>query len=373
MKHCPQCNLDFPDGYKFCGSCGGAVSDSRRCPGCGELVEGKWPFCTNCGSQLSSDSAIPQTSTVKTPEPAETTAALPPPVPTSRTPPPPTLTLPSPEDPTATDRQRSEKSVPQEWYSAADLFDETTATRPAPPIPQPDLVPKTMAATAQVTAPPQAKDQKSAPALTMLSAYGEPEAPYQFRWWHGAILGLFVLLLLGGLGFGGWYWWSHRGSVAQNTPPADTNTSSPPENTLPSRSAPSTSTAAPGQTTTSRSADEEIKRLRERRTGAKPSESGEIIAAFEDAEKKYPNDYRFPYERAKLSIKGVTSHHEAFSALSMAAEKAIDNGKAQEMFDSLMADKDGDFYKVSRGHQEWQALVQALNNKDKRSLSELRD
>ena len=133
-----------------------------------------------------------------------------------------------------------------------------------------------------------------------------------------------------------------------------------------------TSTVAPGQTTTSRSGDEEIKRLRERRIGAKPSESGEIIAAFEDAEKKYPNDYRFPYERAKLSIKGVTSHHEAFSALSVAAEKAIDNGKAQEMLDSLMADKDGDFYKVSRGHHEWQALVQALSNKDKRGLNELR-
>jgi hypothetical protein len=226
-----------------------------------------------------------------------------------------------------------------------------------------------MAPTAQVTAPPQAKDQKSAPALTMLSAYGEPDAPYQFRWWHGAILGLFVLLLLGGLGFGGWYWWSHRGSVAQVAPPADSN---PANNSSTSPSSKPTSTVAPGQTTTSRSADEEIKRLRERRIGAKPSESGEIIAAFEDAEKKYPTDYRFPYERAKLSIKGVTSHHEAFSALSVAAEKAIDNGRTQEMLDSLMADKDSDFYKPSRGHHEWQALVQALSNKDKRGLNELR-
>jgi hypothetical protein len=96
-----------------------------------------------------------------------------------------------------------------------------------------------------------------------------------------------------------------------------------------------------------------------------------MIAAFEDAEKKYPRDYRFPYERAKLSIKGVTSHHEAFGALSAAGEKAIDNGKAQEMLDSLMADQDGDFYKLSRGHHEWQALVQALSNKDKRGLNEL--
>lgn len=368
MKHCPQCNLDFPDGYKFCGSCGGAASDSRRCPGCGELVEGKWPFCTNCGSQLSPEIASPQTSTVKTPEPAETTAALPHPVPTSSTPPPPTLTLPSPEDPTATNRQRSEKSVPQEWYSAADIYDETTATRPAPPIPQQDLIPKTMAPTAQVTAPPQAKDQKSAPALTMLSAYGKPEAPYQFRWWHGAILGLFVLLLLGGLGFGGWYWWSHRASVMQSASPTDSNVPAAAD----SSSSASSATTTAAQVTTNGGAEEEWKRLREKRIGAKPSESSEIIAAFKDAEKKYPNDYRFPYERAKLSIEGITTHHEAFGALALAADKAIDNGKAQEMLDSLTAEKEVDFYKLSRGHQEWQVLIHALSNKDKRVLNELR-
>jgi hypothetical protein len=370
MKHCPQCNLDFPDTYRFCGSCGGALSDSRRCPGCGELTEGKWTFCTSCGKSLSSDSVSDQASPPKTPEPVDLSAP-PSSSPTPRTPPPPTLTLPPSDQPTATDRQRSERATPQEWYSAPDLFEETTTAAPAP-IPRQDVVPKTMAPTRQVIAPPPAKEERSAPSLTMLSAYGEPEAPYQFRWWHGAILGLLFLLLLGGLGFGGWYWWSHRGSVAQITPPADSNTNPPPENSSTSPSATSTSTAAPGQTTTSRSVDEEIKRLRARRIGAKPSESGEIIAAFEDAEKKYPNDYRFPYERAKLSIKGVTSHHEAFSALALAAEKAIENGKAQEMLDSLMADKDGDFYKPSRGHHEWQALVQALTNKDKRGLNELR-
>ena len=207
--------------------------------------------------------------------------------------------------------------------------------------------------------------------LTMLSAYGEPETPSQLRWWHGAILGLAIVLSVGGLGFGGWYWWSHRGSVAQITPPTDSNTSPPANNSSTSPSSKPTSTIASGQMTTSRSADEEIRRLRERRSGAKPSETSEIVAAFEDAEKKYPNDYRFPYERAKLSIKGITSHHEAFSALSLAAEKAIDNSKAQEMLDSLMADKDGDFYKVSRGHQEWQTLEEALRNKDKAALKPL--
>jgi Double zinc ribbon len=370
MKHCPQCNLDFPDSFRFCGSCGGSLSDSRRCSGCGELTEGKWTFCTSCGKPLSSDSTSDQAFSPKTPEPANLPAP-PSSSPTPRTPPPQTLTLPPSEQPTATGRQRSETGTPQEWYSAPDLFEETTATSPAPPIPRQDLVPKTMAPTAQVIAPPPAKEERSAPSLTMLSAYGEPEAPYQFRWWHGAILGLFFLLLLGGLGFGGWYWWSHRGSVAQITPPADSNTSPPATNSSTSPSSKPTSTIASGQMTTSRSVDEEIKRLRERRIGAKPSETSEIISAFEDAEKKYPNDYRFPYERAKLSIKGITSHHEAFGALALAAAKAIDNGKAQEMLDSLMADKDGDFYKVSRGHHEWQALVQALGNKDKRGLNAL--
>jgi hypothetical protein len=206
------------------------------------------------------------------------------------------------------------------------------------------------------------------PVLSMMESYGR-ETPSQFRWWYGAILGLF-LLLFGGLGIGGWYWWSNRGSVAQTTPQVDSNPALPPGNSSASPSSTSTSTA-PGQKTASLSADEEIKRLRERRIAAKPSEASEIIAAFEDAEKKYAMDYRFPYERAKLSIKGITSHHEAFGALSLAAEKAIDNGKSQEMLDSLTADKDGDFYKLSRGHHEWQTLLEALNNKDKRGLSEL--
>lgn len=116
------------------------------------------------------------------------------------------------------------------------------------------------------------------------------------------------------------------------------------------------------------SADDELKALRDRRVRAQPSDGPQIVAALEEAEKKYPNDYRFPYERAKLSIKGVISHHEAFEALFDAAEKAIDNGKAQAMLNDLMSDKDGDFYKTSRGHHEWESLVEALRNNDKTHL-----
>lgn len=66
-----------------------------------------------------------------------------------------------------------------------------------------------------------------------------------------------------------------------------------------------------------------------------------------------------------LSIKGITSHREAFEPLARAAQKAIDNGQADEMLNRLMADKYGEFHKLSHGHREWEAIEQALRNKDK--------
>jgi len=279
--------------------------------------------------------------------------------------------MPSAEQSIHTDGRRKEQVTPQEWYSAADLYDDSTTATSAPPLRPRERVPEITALIPQVTTPPPTKDERSAPALTMLSAYGEHEVPSQFRWWYGAILVLFVLLIVGGIGIGGWYWWSHRGSVAQVTPPADSNNAPVPESSPTFPSSTSTSQTPTAQTIKSNAADQEIELLRERRTRAKPSESVEIIAAFEGAEKKYPTDYRFPYERAKLSIAGVATHHEAFGALALAAEKAIDNGKTQEMLDRLMADKEADFHKLSRGHHEWQVLEEALRKKDRASLKAL--
>lgn len=180
---------------------------------------------------------------------------------------------------------------------------------------------------------------------------------------------MFVLLVLGGLGIGAWYWWSHRGSVAQTSPPTDSSPGALTEN--PEASPLSNPTSTSPQAATTQPADDELKRLQQRRIAATPAESVAITSLLQQAENKYPTDYRFPYERAKLSIAGITSHHEAFGALALAAERAIDNGKAQEMLDNLMADRDGDFRKLSRGHREWQALMQALSARDKRGLSEL--
>ena len=360
------------------------------------MLELQWTFCTSCGRPLSSQSASDQAPPPATPKPADMSAESPRVSSTFQTSPSQAVTMPLSDQPrtqpeSLPSREVEAKPSPQkfeasqettvryseapELYAALDLYETTSAAprsgqlEPEKTYSVSDAQGPTQPLAQQVPVSVQrTTEQKTAPVLSMMESYGRAsETPSQFRWWHGAILGLFFLLLAG-LGIGGWYWWANRGSVAQTTPQVDSNPALPPGN--PSASPTSTSTV-PGQKTTSPSADEEIKRLRERRIGAKPSDADEIIAAFEDAEKKYPIDYRFPYERAKLSIKGITSHHEAFGALSLAAEKAIDNGKSQEMLDSLMADKDGDFYKLSRGHREWQTLLQALNNKDKRGLNEL--
>ncbi|MGH9883351.1 MAG: DUF7577 domain-containing protein [Pyrinomonadaceae bacterium] len=125
------------------------------------------------------------------------------------------------------------------------------------------------------------------------------------------------------------------------------------------------------KTSAARTGDDELKQLRERRIAAGASNRSAILQAFAATEKQYPNDYRFPYERSKLAVKGqqTSSHDEAFAALSLAAKKAINTGKAREMLDSLVADKRGDFYKLSHVHREWTQLEEALKKKDKSLLS----
>ncbi len=127
----------------------------------------------------------------------------------------------------------------------------------------------------------------------------------------------------------------------------------------------------PLRTSAARPEEDELEELREKRIAAGASDRSEILKAFARIEKQYPNDYRFPYERAKLAIKGheTSSHDEAFAVLSLAAEKAINTGKAHEMLNGLEADKAGDFHKLSHGHHEWTQLEEALKSKDKSSLN----
>jgi len=136
------------------------------------------------------------------------------------------------------------------------------------------------------------------------------------------------------------------------------------------------SRAAPAETTTQQQVtpnpEEELKKLRETRMAASPSERSKIFKAFVKVEKQYPRDYRFPYERAKLAVRvsPASSRSEAFKALNVAAETAIQTGKANEMLNGLESDKSGDFSRLSQGRYEWSRLVAALKRKDTSLLSE---
>jgi hypothetical protein len=159
-------------------------------------------------------------------------------------------------------------------------------------------------------------------------------------------------------------------SATVETPPVQQPASQPqptaPVTTEVSRSAPAETTT---QQVVPANPDDELKKLREKRMTAKPSESSRIIQAIVKVEKQYPRDYRFPYERAKFAVQG-SRRTEAFKALNVAAEKAITTGKANEMLNGLETDKSGDFSKLSQGRFEWSRLVAALKKKDTSLLSE---
>lgn len=113
-------------------------------------------------------------------------------------------------------------------------------------------------------------------------------------------------------------------------------------------------------------AEEELRKLRERRMSASSSDRLTILQLFANTERQYPDDYRFPYERAKLAINGIEtrSHDEAFNALALAAGTAIKADKADEMLKGLEADRMSDFHKLSHGHREWMQIIEALKRKD---------
>lgn len=364
MKHCEQCNLDFPPGFRFCGSCGGGLGVSVTCEACGEIVDSKWKFCTGCGQALPSSTPFAP-SELRAPAPPADSAEIP--APAVRTS---TQIAPSPQSHAP---QTSPRASTREWYAAPELFEESDDTTAASARP-PNVVTATRA-----SSPPAVRHSitplnnggspngKNIPTLTMLSAYGqhEPMVTTEPARRYSLMLGIVLTVFFAVVGFGAWYLWSHRISAVPAAQPEQT-ASAGNDLALPSAGETPSQPAAAVE-----SADNEWKRLRERRISAQPSARSTIIASLEAAERKFPSDYRFPYERAKLSIEGITSHHEAFSSLADAAEKAIDNGQAPEMLADLSTDKDGDFWKLARGHHEWHELIEALTDKDKRRLSDL--
>ena len=388
MKRCPRCNLNFPDSLTLCESCGGGLGEavSLRCPACGETAQPGWKFCVKCQTPLPSSG---RTDLSNLPVRSE----LPPTIPLVSPETSPTAPL-RDEDTTSSSREiindilvrvrcRSCRSLVDEdsvfcEFCGASMFEDTAPLIPPPTSQatqrssnQQTFGPDTMYESARADettevrrkpfasaispASPEITTERTPPSLSMLQSYGGNDSPRGFKWWHGLLVVIFVLMVFGALGAGGWYWWSNRSSTdeVKGTP-----TPGPGPTAMPTRQV----------QTMANPADDELTKLRASRVSSSPSDANKIVAALEDAEKKYPTDYRFPYERAKLSIKGMISHHEAFEAIFLAGARAIDNGKASEMLNDLLNDKDGDFYKMSRGHREWTTLEEALRNKDKSSL-----
>ncbi len=87
---------------------------------------------------------------------------------------------------------------------------------------------------------------------------------------------------------------------------------------------------------------------------------------LEAAEREFPSDYRFTYERAALSVYGRADHHEAFFHLRRAAEKAIGTEGSREMLHRLKRDGSSNqrLAKLAVGHEEWSVLSEALENRD---------
>jgi double zinc ribbon protein len=355
MKHCPDCNLSFPDNYRFCGSCGAGLSDAKACPTCGDIIEAQWEFCTSCG-QTTSDKVRKS----KAPQRRDSTPGV------------------EAEQARITSTSEvSESALPppgaHAWYEAPELLngiEEITA----PSIRVSHVITPESASYQRARAVSFGKGNgerknKQPPTLSMLSAYGQEveQALRPAQPTYPIFIGAGLIVLLMTIGFGVWYVFAHRAAAATHSERGSAQTqvgndlSSATGGANPSEPSPQADTR-----------DYDWNRLSEKRRNATPAEQPEVIAALEEAEGKYPSDYRFPYERAKLSIKGITSHHDAFAALASAAEKAIDSGQAQEMLDSLLADKDGDFWKPSHGHHEWHALIEALEHKDKTGLIGLR-
>jgi hypothetical protein len=278
----------------------------KTCEGCGALIESKYAFCWKCGSALNARSNGPV-------------------VVRSRP-------LPLPMD---------------------DDDDEFTVQR--------DLQ-RNMQGDAQPVNNPR------------FSSWTMPKPPERNSTSRGSVLKLigigavaFLLLALGLFGLTR----SDSPSASANSAPQSTTdqtvatqpqTSEPPVAAQPAAQ-PEASVAAEEKTVTP---DDELEKLRERRASANPAERSKIFQAIAKVEKQYPRDYRFPYERAKLAAKGskASSRTEAFKALSVAAERAISNGKASEMLNGLEADKTGDFQNLAQGRQEWSRLVAALRRKD---------
>lgn len=115
------------------------------------------------------------------------------------------------------------------------------------------------------------------------------------------------------------------------------------------------------------SADEEFTRIQTKFGGAAERKSPAFEREIKDAESKFPEDYRFTYQKVKIEAAASKSHHEAFEILFGAGEKAIKSGKSAEFLSDLQKDGNMDLKRLT-AHKEWTVLENALRRNDSKAL-----
>jgi hypothetical protein len=117
------------------------------------------------------------------------------------------------------------------------------------------------------------------------------------------------------------------------------------------------------RTSSTEGQDKALEQLRQMR---RASDRSKVLKNLSETETKYADDYRFPYERARVVVLDHKKNfqEEAFAALARAAQKAINKGKSGEMLESLNKDSEGDFQKLAHGRREWTQLQKALKSKN---------
>jgi len=190
---------------------------------------------------------------------------------------------------------------------------------------------------------------------------------------HRSVLKLFSIAFIGALLFSIVTFGLIRSRSALSAATVTQSVTAPPVNTQVSE--PQTPTAPVVQTKATvaeprpaKAEDAALERLRLLRATDRDDDHSKILQKFSETERKYANDYRFPYERARVLAAG-RKKKEAFAALSRAAQKAIQGGKASEMLQSMNKDSGGDFQSLSHGSREWTQVQKALKTNDASMVS----
>ena len=212
----------------------------------------------------------------------------------------------------------------------------------------------------QVMAPPadSMNETIAVPAFAPNLSYREPKGnSNKLMLAAGVALGFIFFLIVGG---GAFVWWQ----MQKGDQPTSDNRN---QQIRASSNTIFDSNSSNLNTSPNSTADDEFTRLQSKLNNAAPNEKNALDSELKSAESKYPNDYRFTYERAKLETVKSKGHHEAFEMLFHAGEKAIKTNRYAELLRDLKKDKNTDLKRLI-DHKEWADLEKALGKRDSKAL-----